>query len=1128
MTQVRTNTGTYLRGPTAQTSILRDENPREAYLMRKTKLLSATALNATLGLILASAAMIGLTGQAVAATSITTATTTPVLTSVTGDLTVSSAGSIKLTTGTAITVDSNNTVTLSGPIDMSSSADLSTGILIDGGHTSNLSIAANITVTDNYTATDTKNVGDLILDGPFSDGKTRYGIRSRGTTPFIGNVGITAGSTIKVEGDNSYGILFENKIQGDVSFDGTITMEGNNNAGISLQDGVTGKTYLSGVINVHGKDSSAVRLGGDYGGMVELDGSYTSTGYATITSVTADQLKAILTTPEDMYQSGPTVSISGNVAGGILVNAIPVNVSTNTSTDQDGDGFVDTSQNTASITNYGTNAALRIAGANDIAIGALTYGTTAVNPPATRYGLLIRGSVTGNGLYSAKDSKGVELGSDDTTLAGHVTIANGIGVAGSVTATAYGATARGLLLQAGASAPLLDITGSVNATAATALTTDDAHPAATPLIVDAKAIAIDIKDNATLPSIHVGSGGSIVASTTGSTKGNATAILDESDTLTSITNNNVIGASITASDDNGDGAADTVVNRAIAIDTRNNTQGLTLTQVDLNPTDSTADKAIAAPYINGDIWLGSGNDVILSNGGLISSNIDFGDGANSITFKGSAIYLGKMTGIGTVAFDDDAGKVGLTVGSKLNVTTLHVGATSTLALTLDTDHPTSAIFTGTGAATFDTGAILELTTNKLITTPTVFTVLSASNISLGGLASATLDGHIPYLYHADLTTNAANTTLFANFRLKNKAEGAFSDNQYSALAPILSVVAHDPGATSTLLGTLDKANFDKIYNQYLPDYSGENLINLALGSASLNKSLGSLTLVPDNDAGQWWLQEYGYKTTRKYGETAGFDSTGFSFAAGREREIYGNQMLGLYLSYTSATPLDSFAIAKEDMVNSDLTLGGYWRFKNGPLKAWAHAGGGFNTYKTTRNLLTSYLGNPYSHVATAKWNGYSYSGGLGASAEYKLGVIGITPQVLADYYAISENKHTETGGQMADGSGDFFDLTVAKRDGHLLSSTAMINVSYGRSFIKPELWVGYKENLSATIAKTVANFANTDPFTLSGGDLKGGGPIAGFRISADNQYSYFSLEGDYEKQDAYTNVSMALRARFQF
>ncbi|CAL4867603.1 hypothetical protein MMA231_01862 [Asticcacaulis sp. MM231] len=660
-----------------------------------------------------------------------------------------------------------------------------------------------------------------------------------------------------------------------------------------------------------------------------------------------------------------------------------------------------------------------------------------------------------------------------------------------------------------------------SATTATSTTTNGTTTTTYATVGNTTARAIDILSGANLPRINVAVGGGVYAVATGSTE-HAVAIRDQSNTLTNITNNSIISATITASDDNGDGTTDTLVNRPIAIDTRSNTAGLTLTQIDTNPTDSDADKAIAAPYIRGDILLGSGNDSITSNGGLISGNIDFGNGTNSFTLSGDAVFVGKANNgaTGTVAFDLAKGTAGFLSGTSLNLTSLHVGAESTLSLSLDTTKPTTPIFTNTGAAIFDTGATLNVTLNNLIVTPTKFTLMTASSFSLGNVVTTGLDGHIPYLYHADLTTNTGNTELYADFRLKNKEEGKFSDNQYSALAPILSVAAKDAGATSALMSQVTKEGFDQIYNQYLPDYSGENLLNLSLGASSLNRTLGTLTLVPDNNEGQWWLQEYGYHTKRDYGDTAGFKATGFSFAGGREREVYGNQMVGVYMSYTSASPLDTFAIASEKTVNSDVTVGGYWRLRTGALKSWAHAGAGFTSFETTRNILTDSV----NHVAHAKWDGYSYSGGLGASYEIKAGPFSMTPQVLADYYALNEKDHSESGG------GDYFDLTVGERNSHLFTSTALLNFSYTKLFVKPEIWFGYKQNVSAELADTVSAFAaaGSTPFTLSGGDIEGGGPVAGFRISADNQYSYFSLEGEYEKQDAYSNYSIALRTRFQF
>lgn len=1098
--------------------------------MRKHKLLTATALNLTMGLLVVA----GMSGQALAATTINTATTAPVKTSVAGDLTVDTAGSITVTSGNAITVDSNNSVTLKGKIDMLKSAAGSTGILIDGGHTGNLAVSANITVTDDYTPVDTTKAADGvtaapdgIIEAPFADSVTRYGIHSTGTTPFIGNVVINSGSTIAVDGKNSYGIRFENNIQGNFTMDGTITMNGDSNTGVSLEKGATGNVYLSGTINSHGKDSKAVNLSGDFGGSVIIDGAYTGTGYATTSALSAAGLKTVLATPADLYQSGPLVDISGNLAKGLLIGSTVTRDETTDANkandDQDGDGNVDTTQSTATLTNYGSAAALRIASSTaDITLGGVIYDSSALKPPAINYGLLIRGSVNGSGLYQNVNSTAIQLGG----LGHDVNIANGIGIYGSVSSTAYGGDATALSVQSGAKTPLLDVSGTIrgtaaSATTATSTTTNGTTTTTYATVGNTTARAIDIFAGASLPQIKVAVGGGVYAAATGSTE-HAVAIRDQSNTLTTITNNSIISATIAVSDDNGDGIADTLVNRPIAIDTRTNTAGLTLTQTDTNPTDSDADKAIAAPYIRGDILLGSGGDTVTSNGGLISGNIDFGNGANSFTLTGDAIFIGKATNgtTGTVALDLVKASAGFLAGTSLNLTSLHVGAESTLALTLDTDHPTVPIFTNTGSAIFDNGATLSLSLSKIILTPASYTLMTASSINVGTLQATGLDGKIPYLYHADLVTNTANTTLSANFRLKTQAEAQYSDNQYAALNPVLSAISTDAAITNVLLSQTTKAAFDQVFNQYLPDYSGENLLNLSLGASSLNRTLGSLTLVPDNNEGQWWLQEYGYHTKRKYGDTAGFKSTGFSFAGGREREVYGNQMVGLYMSYTSASPLDTFAIASEKTVNSDVTLGGYWRLRTGGLKSWAHVGAGFTSFETTRNILT----DQGTHVANAKWDGYSYSGGLGASYEIKAGPFSMTPQVLADYYALSEKNHTESGG------GDSFDLTVGDRDSHLFTSTALLNFSYTKLFIKPEIWFGYKQNVSAELADTVAAFTATGstPFTLSGGDIEGGGPVAGFRISADNQYSYFSLEGEYEKQDTYSNYSIALRTRFQF
>ena len=1085
--------------------------------MRKTRLLTATALC----LVLMGAGTVTLAGKAFADTTVSSSSTTPLLTSTAGNVTVASTGTITLTTGTAITVDSDNTVDLEGPIAMSGSDGGSTGILITGGHTSNLTINSSITVTDNFTASDTTSPVDGIVDGPFADGAARYGILSTGTTPFVGNIGISSSSVLDVEGDGSYGTRFENNINGTFSYAASTTIIGNNATGLSLENGVTGSAYVGGSFNVLGKNSTALNLAGNYGGNLVIGSSIVNTGYATTATQTADETAIIVANANDMYEAGPAVVLSGNYANGVIFSAAVTDDTTLTSTDQDGDGLTDSGEGTASITQYGVAPALLIGNANaDVNIGATQtiVGTTgAATAPTVNYGLWEKGTITSSGIYAGKSATAVQIGG----LGHNVTIANGIGIGGAITASALAANATALHLMAGTSTPQLDVNSStISANGQDVVTTNTTVTPNTYTTAAGSANAVVIDKFASLPTINInGATSSIVASATGS-QASATAILDNSNTLTSIINNDLISASITGTDENGDGVTDTVVNRPIAIDARNNTVGMTITQNSVTTTASDGTTTVNTPEIIGDIHLGSGNDVIKENAGAITGNIDFGAGNNSFTMSGSSTYVGSLTSSGTVALDISAGAAILDANTKLNLSTFHLGATSTLGIDLNTTSPNVPVLQATGAAVFDNGAAIGLSLNNIILSPTTFKVLTASSISLGNLNLTDLGGNTPFLYHVVLVPNATNTELDASFRLKTQAEGGFNTNEYGALVPILTAVGQDSSATTALLAETTQSGFRSVYNQYLPDFSGEDLLTLSRGNESVTRALASLTLIPDNDAGQYWLSEYGYHTKRAYGDTNGFSATGFSFAGGREVAVGGRQMIGSYISFNSATPLDSFAIAKEDLVNSDLTVGGYWRLRDEGFKAWANAGAGFVHVISTRQILNTYE----DHVAKADWTGYSYSAGLGASYEYRLGGFGITPQLMGDFYDLSENKHTEKGDS------DLFDLTVGKRDGNLIDSQALINVSYAKWFVKPELWFGYKDNLSVSIPNTVAAFtqAGSTPFTLTGGNVKGGGPVGGFRISADNEYSFFSLEGDYESLPDYTNWSISLRTRFQF
>jgi hypothetical protein len=1064
--------------------------------MRKSKLFSATAITLSLA---AAGTLLG-AQIASADTTISTDSTTPQQTSTTGNLTLSAK--LTLTSGTAITVNSANTVAISGSVVMSSSAPGSTAILVSGGQTTGISLTGALTVTDSYTATDTN--ADGVIDGPWAADGARYGIRSTGTTPLIGNITLGSGSSVTVDGNGAYGVRLENALQGEFNSRSSITMTGDDATAISIEGGVTGRVRIGGTISALGKGARGVNVASAINGALVFDGTISGTGYSNLSpsSLTSTVLAGLSPTL-NLQQSGALVTIADNVTGGVLFNNAAT--TSTTVTDNDGDGTLDTEQGAASLVQYGTAPALLIGSATkDITLNKISVASTATAANVTaydKYALVIRGSVATSGLYKGVSSSGIVIGG----LGHAVNLENGILLNGTVSSSAVDADTHGLWLQAGANVPKFEISGSLSATN----------------VVDAltytnTAYALDIASGASLPVLQIDAGATISAAA-GGTSANATAIRDQSNTLATITSSGYIASSITPGDFNSDGVADTAVYRPVAIDLHSNTIGTAISLTDVES------DAYAAPYIAGDVLLGAGNDSITLKGASVTGNIDFGAGANALSLDivgtTQSTVLGKLTGTGTVAIDLINGNLGLLSGSNIKASSLHVGAKSALFLELDPTTSTTPLIAGTGSVVFDNDATLKLSLSKIIQTPTRFTLLTGTNIALGNLKTD-LTGQVPYIYGATLSTDTPKSTLYADFHVKTQSEFGLSSNEYGAVSAVLTAAAKDSNASNALLSPTDKASFLKIYSQFLPDYSGETFLTLAKGAESVGKTLGTQSRLPALGESQYWVQETGFNINRDHDATTGYEATGFNFAGGYERGLSSRQAAGMYMSVTSSAPLDTYALAKEKYSIFDFGLGGYWRLYDGPLKAWAHLGAGYASFDSTREALSSYV----AQVSEASWKGVSVTGGAGASIRYTLGPVSLKPQASLSYYGLKEDAHQETGG------GDSFDLSVGERTSHLMSGR--FQVAVGRknadALVQPEFWLGYQNNAAVKLADTVAHFNNGSDFTLSGALRKGGGPVAGFRVAADNEYSHFSIEGEYEKQDDYTNATLSLRARFQF
>jgi hypothetical protein len=1077
---------------------------------------------------------------------ISTTRTTPITTAnATGSgpdsIRFTSTGSITLNSGVAVTVNSSHNFTMEGGgITVDNAPPGATGVLIEGGNTANISIGGTIAVLDNIntdTDTDTDNDGDI--DGPFATGSDRYGVRLAGVAPLVGNITIASGGQIGVDGNNSYGILLEAPLTGNFDMLGSVTVTGDDSYGVRILGDVSGNVRTGGNITARGPGSAALSVEGDVGGAMVIQSSITASGYR-YTSRPAERPEGFEETsqndegilfldeldPDDLLQGGPGVSIQGNVAGGVLLGRPPSYSSAGvdgdddgdgikngdedddgdgtpnrTDTDRDGDGLVDASETTASINVFGSAPALEIGSATQsIALGAIGVDDEA-------YGLINRGNITAQGVYDGVVANGVVIGGNAGQT---VDVAGGVRNEGTIVSLSFDADSTAIRFGDGATAPTL-----INTNAITAGSSSDLATTSTAIRIDAGAVVNSLVNS-----------GSILATTGGGTA-NTFGIHDLSGTLTSITNNRSIQATVNANADN-----DPITGVATAIDVSANTTGVTLIQEgivstpsDTNPdTDGDGVPDNNEPNIFGAINLGSGGDTLDIRNGIVNGDISFGDGSDALMVSGGALVRGRLTDSdGLLDIDVSDGTLRADQTSVLNLTNLNVGADGNLIVTLDPANNTSGYFNVSDTATLADGAGLGVRFTSLLQTPERFTLIDATTLNFGDIDLTSLEENSPYLYVVEAGADVPAGQVYADVRRRTAeeadlitVESQMFDSFYGALG------GADAGAVrDAFLAQTGRDEFLNLYEQLLPDHSGGPLLSLASGVDAVTRALTGRNASAAPGETSAWVQEINFYADKDKTDTYGFRSEGFGVAGGIERGS-GLGAVGLSVAFTSSDLEDPEAEAEEVLSASLLELGLYWRAQGQYWTTWARAAAGYASFTSERR----FVGAGLNLSNESDWNGFTLAAAGGISYERDFGRFTIRPEAYAEFFSLSEDGHVEEGG------GDGFDLEIDDRDGHMFSATAAVNLGMKmgeNDWLRPEVRVGWRQNISVDPGETIARFrSGGGDFTLTPDTIEGGGPIVGFRLNVGNELGMLSVSADAEMIDDYVRYMLFLRASFRF
>jgi len=1047
---------------------------------------------------------------------IDTTRTTPIQTSTASngspaDVTVDEDGAIELDTGVAITLDSDNDVIVEngGSIEFEDAADGATGILAEGGNAGSITMDGRISITEDYEAEDDDDDGDL--DGPFSEGSDRYGIRVVGGAPLDGDVTLGRQGAITVQGNDSYGVRTEADLTGDLVSRGAISVRGDNAYGVRSEGAVGGDVWIGGSVVALGEDSVAVSLEGDVAGGVRIDGSISATGFRYNSRPSNEDVLEGLD-PDDLLIGGPAVRIGANVAGGVLLATVAPPVDDDDEDDDedeenpdtDGDGVPDSEQTSATILSIGSAPAIEIGStSNDVTLGL-------VGEDGAAYGFINRGGVTAAGVFDGVNSTSIRVGVDGGQA---VVIEGGIRNEGEIVATAVEANATGLHIGSGASTPTFYNDGNITTSIAT-----DGADVSNALLIEAGANIQSLYNSGSIRSQAAGSGASVVA------------IRDLSGSLTQIDNIGIISGAVSPSTDE-DGETLPTTGDWIAIDVSANTTGVDLTQLVLDyDEENPPSNGIITPVINGDILLGSGADTVDIRDGIVNGDIDFGGGADSLIISGDAEVRGRLSSAdGLLSIDIQGGILDAQQDEVLDIANLTVGEDGALVVTVDpandaVDPVTNTAVAGfnvSGAATFADGAGLGVRFTSLVDDPTSYLIVQADELSFGAIDQDSLTENSPFLFVVEARGDEAAGQVFVDVRRRSADEIGMIASESAAYDAVYNALGGDEELREAFLAQNDRDSLLGVYEQMLPDHSGGALISLASGVDAVTRALSGRNNSAARGETSAWLQEINFHADKETGDAYGFKSEGFGFAGGVERGTsFG--AIGVSTAFTSSDLEDPAAAAEERLSASLIELGLYWRAQGGAWTTWARAAGGYASFESVRQ----FVGEGVLRRADADWNGYTITAGAGASYERNFGRYSLRPEVIVEYFGLNEDGFEETGG------GDGFDLAIEDREGHIFSSTAALNFGMGfgeNQWLRPEIRVGWRQIISHDGGVTTARFlSGGSSFDLAADSLEGGGPIVGLRLNVGNDLGMLAVEADAEFLDDYVRYALLLRASFRF
>jgi hypothetical protein len=591
--------------------------------------------------------------------------------------------------------------------------------------------------------------------------------------------------------------------------------------------------------------------------------------------------------------------------------------------------------------------------------------------------------------------------------------------------------------------------------------------------------------------------------------------------------------------------------KAVALDLSANHAGVTLLQ-QVNPspgtlygstsgTNATALTTATAgtPQIYGDVLLGSGTNSVSLLAGSLTGALDMGSGTGgTLTLDNGAVFTGALRYAGSgLAINLTKGTLDVRSASllPLNLSSLTVGASSTLYVSADPANNAATNLLASTAVNIATGAKLGLNLLSLPTTDQTYVVIKGGALSTFSVGTTTAVGGLttlPYLVSANLTSDAAAKTVSIEVRRKTAAELGLTTSEASLLNQVYTVAPTDSEVQAVVLAQTTKSAFIRVYDQLLPESSGAVFEAARMASDAVTRATAAHDQSPGaaGTQGVWGEQFVIGAHGNRSAENIDFDIGGFGIVGGVAFGGSGFGAVGVTAAFSTLTVTNPLIKGDSQQAISSLEGGVYWQGSINHLTLDARAGLAASSIDGRRQLYSIAQDGTVAVNRKVKDNrsAFNYTLHVGGSYEYGLGGgFYVRPQLHLDYFGMNEDSFKEN-----DTIGSGFALAVNSRTGSVGSGTAtlVLGRSTGTDFrVRPELELGVRDAFGGSAGNTTARFVSGgSSFVVNPTDLSGAGAIARVGLKVSTDFYEVGLHAGIEVRDHFESGDARVTVRLLF